>query len=99
MTSLEQICIVRSLYSKCRERYYEKNFIIMFYALSKKNPDYYRKRIDFIYALMQIAENALIRGEISRGLRYVLCFQNAMNSLEKRMKTDSERYFRNLPVE
>lgn len=48
---------------------------------------------------MHVAENALIRGETCRGLRYVSCFQKAMDSLEEKMKKDCKMCFNNLPIE
>ena len=99
MNSEEQAVMVRTIYYKCRERYYEYEFRLMLSALSVRNPDYYNARKELIYVLMNAAENALLRGEINRGLRYVLCFQSAVSALEKKMKSDCHIYWNNLPID
>ena len=95
----DHVCLVRSAFIKIKSRYYDNKFRNKLSFVSAKDPDYYNKRIEFIYALMQIIENALLRGEANRAFKYVICFNTVMDSLEKRLNEDCKRYFRSFPLE
>lgn len=98
MTSETQILLVRNIYLKCRERYYNHDFRFMLSALSAKNPKYYCAVQEYICTIMNTAENAILREEVSRALKYVICFRYSMNLLEKRMNTDCNRYWSYLSI-
>ena len=96
MSFEEQAVLMQNSYYKCRQRYYRKEFRWLLMALSKKNPDYYNKMRAYILVIMEIAENALLRGELKRGLQYIICFKVVISKLEKRMHEECIMYWKDI---
>ncbi len=98
-TTEEQITFLRCLYVSLRKKCYDNSFRMMLTALLRKNDKaFYSDRIECLYSLMSVIENCLIRCEADRAMRYLLCMQAMIRSVEARMQSDCKRCWGDLKV-
>lgn len=92
----EQISALRELYAVICSKCYQKQFQLLLTALLARDPNYYQKRQECLHALMNVVDNALILEETDRAVRYLICLEKLIHSLETRMQADQKRYWKHL---
>lgn len=93
MILAEQIALIRSVYYEMRKHYYNPLFQKKLTAVSMAKQKTYQQQMAEITCIMTILENALLRGEASRGLRYLMLFQVRMERLAEQIEQDCKRFY------
>ncbi len=82
--------IVRQLYYQKRQELYSEGFQKKLYFAYSNDPEWYSQNLLILYQIMGIVENSILRGQLSRSVRYFSVMACYLNKIEKKIQIDMD---------